>query len=376
MLKASRSTRVTLFRNFVEDRRFSMNVYADELGRALRAMSSDRFTFMDYVPTAPLRRGGDRVPSIWKMRLARYVTYPAAARSRQGDINHILDHGYAQLLCTIDGRRTVVTVHDMIPLAANRGKISGLRRYRPWLSELSSSFLKRARLLIADSENTKADLIEFCRIPDARIRVISQGLSRSFRVLHETNKDDLRRALGLPSSDVFLILISGRQFYKNPGTSLQVLRKLRQLGYVNCQIVWLGNSAARKDPDVASHGLENAVHGVEPQDVDTLVRIYNAVDCLLFPSLYEGFGWPPLEAMACGKPVVCSNAASLPEVVGDAALVASPTDVDTLVRHVVTVMDDSALRQSMIQRGLLRAAHFSWEKHASEVCKVYQEILS
>lgn len=376
MLKASGSTRVTLFRNFVEDRRLSMNVYANELGQALRAMSSDRFTFIDYVPTAPFTRGGDRVPSIWRMRLARYVTYPAAARSRQGDINHILDHGYAQLLCTIDGRKTVVTVHDMIPLAANRGKISGLRRYRPWLSELSSSFLQRARLLIADSENTKADLMEFCRIPDARIRVISQGLSRSFRVLHETNKDDLRRALGLPLSDIFLILISGRQFYKNAGTSLQVLRELRQLGYVNCQIVWLGNSAARKCPDVTSHSLENAVHGVEPQDVDTLVQIYNAVDCLLFPSLYEGFGWPPLEAMACGKPVICSNAASLPEVVGDAALVASPTDVDTLVCHVVTVMDDGMLRQSMIQKGFIRAAHFSWEKHASEVCKVYQEILS
>src|SRR3977135_1500997 len=85
----------------------------------------------------------------------------------------------------------------------------------------------------------------------------------------------------------------------------------------------------------------------------TLFRsIYNAVDCLLFPSLYEGFGWPPLEAMACGTPVICSNAASLPEVVGDAAHTAEPRDIQTFVTHVMAVLTNKAVRESFIQRGL------------------------
>src|SRR6185437_87804 len=98
-----------------------------------------------------------------------------------------------------------------------------------------------------------------------------------------------------------------------------------------------------------------------------LPALYNAVDLLLFPSLYEGFGWPPLEAMASGTPVVCSRAGSLDEVVGDAALTADPEDVEALAWHVAAALTDRGLRGALIERGLAHAARFNWDQTAERM---------
>jgi len=103
--------------------------------------------------------------------------------------------------------------------------------------------------------------------------------------------------------------------------------------------------------------------------------LYNAVDLLLFPSLYEGFGWPPLEAMASGTPVVSSRAGSLDEVVGDAALTAAPEDVDALAWHAGSILGDGELRASLIARGLAHAARFSWDRTATEMIAAYRTLL-
>jgi glycosyltransferase involved in cell wall biosynthesis len=105
---------------------------------------------------------------------------------------------------------------------------------------------------------------------------------------------------------------------------------------------------------------------------DQLPDLYNSIDILLFPSLYEGFGWPPLEAMACGTPVVASHAASLPEVIGDAGFMGAPYDHDGLAHAMHALLTDDALRLSVIARGLIRAALFSWEKVARQTLAVYE----
>jgi glycosyltransferase involved in cell wall biosynthesis len=121
-------------------------------------------------------------------------------------------------------------------------------------------------------------------------------------------------------------------------------------------------------------GLADAVLFTNPVSDQDLVAFYNLADLFVFPSLYEGFGLPPLEAMACGAPVVCSNAASLPEVVGDAAITVDPYDVDGLAAAMVRVLTDADLRRQLRERGLARARQFTWERTALETIAVYRQM--
>ena len=110
-------------------------------------------------------------------------------------------------------------------------------------------------------------------------------------------------------------------------------------------------------------------------DEETLACLYSGAAAVVYPSWYEGFGLPVLEAMACGCPVICSNTSSLPEVAGDAAIFVGPEDAEGLAHALDTVLDDSALRQSLAQRGLMRAAEFSWENTATRTLEVFANVL-
>ena len=107
-------------------------------------------------------------------------------------------------------------------------------------------------------------------------------------------------------------------------------------------------------------------------DLNAIVRLYNSCHCLLFPSIYEGFGMPPREAMACGIPVVCANSGALPEIVGEAALTANPMDVDALALFSMKALTDSSTRNQMVKSGLERAKAFTWEKAFKDTLKVYK----
>jgi len=125
---------------------------------------------------------------------------------------------------------------------------------------------------------------------------------------------------------------------------------------------------------VSELGLGDRVHFAGYVHDADLPALYGGADLFVFPSLYEGFGLPPLEAMACGTPVVCSNAASLPEVVGDAAVTVDPYDVDALAEAMQRVLADRDLREDLRARGLARARQFTWERTARETLAVYREV--
>jgi len=123
---------------------------------------------------------------------------------------------------------------------------------------------------------------------------------------------------------------------------------------------------------VAQKGLGAVVHHLESVDTETLVGLYNTAAAFVFPSLFEGFGMPVLEAMSCGCPVVCSNAAALPEVYGDAALPFDPNAPEELAAQLERVLDDGTLRSDLVRRGFANAGRFSWERTASIVDRVYR----
>lgn len=363
---------VTLFRDFIEDNRISMEVYADGLSQSLRAHLPERCQVHEYRPHVPVWLG----QGTWRMRLSRFGVYPWQAHRQQRQVNHIIDHGYGHLLYTLDPGSTVVTVHDLIPLVRWRGGIPGLAPGRkPWLNLISFNALRRARHLIADSENTRRDLIRLCNCAPDKISVIPLGIDPIFKPCSAADKLRIRSALGLSQSQTFLVLMMGSQIYKNQLGALRAFIHLRAIYPGSLQLLKTGMPNLEWSRAVEQLGLAGNVRSLGVVPRAQLPDLYNAADCLLSPSWYEGFGWPPLEAMACGIPVVSSNAGALPEVIGNAGLMCDPKDEPGLAQAMYGVITNTQLREALIERGLKRASQFTWEKAARKTLEVYEGVL-
>jgi glycosyltransferase involved in cell wall biosynthesis len=359
--------------NYADDRQPSMRLYADRLGDALLQQG---------VAVTRLRPPAI-VPAEWQARsptwakldiqFGRFAVYPRLVRALDADVVHIIDHGQAYLLDSIDPRRTVVTCHDVILLALAHGRIGSAPVPPIALQILNFSLehMKRAAAIVADSESTKRDLVSFIGLPAERIAVIAPGLNQPFSP-DPARGAETRRRLGL--GDGPLVLHIGRTFYKNISGVLRVIAGLRAQG-IPAKLVRTGRPLSGVERQLAERlGLLDAVIELRGVADEQLPALYNAVDLLLFPSLYEGFGWPPLEAMASGTPVVCSRAGSLGDVVGDAALTADPENVEALTWHAATVLGDETLRRSLVERGLVHVQQFSWARTAQQLMAVYEDV--
>jgi glycosyltransferase involved in cell wall biosynthesis len=371
--------RVSIFRDFAEDGRTSMDVYADGLSTALRDFAGGRFEVSDQLPR-PLNFLPGNAFAV-RMRISRQFYYPWFARNRRGDVNHIVDHGYAHLLRTLDPQRTVVTVHDLIPLLSWKGLLQGPVRYphRPVLFERALGYLRSAGGILAVSENTKKDLIAHCGCRSERISVVYSGLASWCRAYRPDERRQARRKLELPNSETRLVLItgSGSQWYKNQPACLKVLARLVESCPWPVKMIRSGGESPEWLQLLADSGMQD--HFVQIPRLSqhaAMADLYNSVDCLLFPSWYEGFGWPPLEAMGCGIPVVTSDSASLPEIVGDAGLMCAPDDVDGLTAAVASLLRRDELSMRYAEAGLKRAATFTWQQCAEQVCQIYEVLIA
>jgi glycosyltransferase involved in cell wall biosynthesis len=329
-------------------------------------------------------RPAEVVPREWRVRSAtwnkidgyvgRFLVYPRLVRGLRTDVVHVVDHGQGYLVGRLDERRTVVTCHDVILLALASGRIGSSRvpQIALQLFRISLEAMKRAAMVVADSTQTKLDLVNLVGIDPGKVTVIHPGLNQSFAVDRALGLA-FRNRLGL--GDGALMLQIGRGFYKNLPGVLRVLARMRNDG-IDVRVVRVGPALAGEDRALAEKlGVLDQVVELRSVPDGDLNALYNAVDLLLFPSLYEGFGWPPLEAMASGTPVVCSRAGSLEEVVADAALTADPDDAEALAWHASSVLTDATLRATLVSRGLAHAAKFSWDRTAEQMIAVYRDVV-
>jgi glycosyltransferase involved in cell wall biosynthesis len=373
--KGANGLRVAVLHNYRDEQQPSMRLYARRLGDALirRGVSVTRVQPPVIVPDA--WRAGSFLWSKLDNYAGRFVVYPRLVRKLKADIVHIVDHGQGYLLGELDPRRTVVTCHDVILLALAAGRIGAAKipRVALQLFRISMEFVKQAALVVADSQQTRHDLVDLVDIDPAKITVIHPGLNQAF-----ANDPDRGRALRrrLALGDGLLMLHIGRTFYKNITGVLRVLGRLRYAG-LDVKLARVGRPLAGEEKALAERlNVLTSVIELGPVPDDDIPALYNAVDLLLFPSLYEGFGWPPLEAMASGTPVVCSRAGSLAEVVADAALTADPEDIEALAWHAGTVLTDGGVRSNMVARGLQHAARFSWQRTADEMIGGYRNLMA
>ncbi|MBU1109739.1 MAG: glycosyltransferase family 4 protein [Candidatus Riflebacteria bacterium] len=367
--------KTVILRDFKEDCRDSMENYADQLAKGLSNLGS-KLVVQNFTPQIPAWLRFIKGIPLMQMRAARYLLYPKQAKKLKADIFHIVDHGYAHLVSALPPSNVVITVHDLIPLLGWKGLIQGYpKTKRPLLVEYSLSYLARANRLIADSESTKRDLILHLGCKAEKIEVVYPGLDNIFYQATKEEQKELRKSFELPEMDCKFILVTGAVKYKNNETSLKVLKLLNEQCKKPVMMIRLGAPYEEWNDKVKNAGLEKLTRVIHSLSRKRVADLYNCADCLLFPSTYEGFGWPPLEAMACGVPVVASNAASLPEIIGDAGLIANPHDVEVLTNLTLQALDNSSARKFLIEKGLERASKFKWEKSIKRIVEIYDEVL-
>lgn len=284
-----------------------------------------------------------------------------------------LYHATEHLLMPLHNVPTVLTVHDLIfKLLPQYHK-----RLNYWfLNSAMPLFVRRADAIITISESSKKDLIQHYGTPADKIAVVYEAAAPVFQPATPFTVDHVRREYGLP--DRFLLTVGTIEPRKNLSRLLEALARLRAHDPELHLVVvgsrgWLYQDFFRKIDELA---LRDVVHlPGYVLDAD-LPAMYCAATVLVMPSIYEGFGLPVLEAMACGTPVVSSHASSLPEIGGEAAQYFDPMDVDEMTAALRRVLTDDELRAEMRQAGLEQAAEFSWERAASETAAVYERVLS
>jgi len=364
---------VLLFRDIPEERRLSMERFADALEEGLAA--DRRLT----TRSVTVHRGsvGERlrIPALDRY-LPRFVRYPLLARRQRASVYHIVDQGYAELAAVLPRDRTVITCHDLFLLLAEegltepRGGRLSVQRFR-----LSVSFLRRVARVVCVSAATRADVMRLCRVPEKRIAVVPNGIDALFRPFDRGTETRLKTGL-VGEGRVVVLHVSSGVGYKNVPATLEVVAALARAGRP-VALVRTGVPLSQDELSLARRlGVEESIIDCGRVSESRLVEIYNLSDVLLFPSFYEGFGWPPLEAMACGLPVVASNRGAIPEVVGEAGLLAGPDDIAGLARAVTEVLESADLRKTLRGKGLRRASEFTWQRAVDGYVRVYEEVLA
>ena len=269
--------------------------------------------------------------------------------------------------------RTVVTVYDLsflrFPEVYNRAN-------RLYLGTFTPPSLRRADRVITISEDARRDVIELCGVAPERVTAILLAADERFCPSAPAEVEAFRAQHGLPER--FVLYQGTLQPRKNVETLVRAYALLRNQGSDDHCLVLAGPRGWQYEPIfelIRELGLEGSVTfpGFVPDD--ELPLWYSSATVFAFPSRYEGFGLPLLEAMACGTPVVSSNASSLPEVVGDAGLLVDPADVEGLCSALRRLLEDGTLRQALSSAGQARAQTFSWRRTASETVRVYREVL-
>lgn len=268
----------------------------------------------------------------------------------------------------------VTTIHDLTFFLLPGKHTFFKRHYFRRMIPLSA---KASDLLIAVSESTKRDLVRLLGLDPEKVKVIHLGKDERFRSLADAElQERAKQQCGVPANKKVILFVGMIEPRKNLETLLGAFARLKSLHGDYCLVLagapgWGYRGVFER---VRRLGLEGPVvfPGYVPEDL--LPALYNAAELFVYPSLYEGFGLPVLEAMACGVPVITSNVSSLPEVAGDAAVLVDPRSEEELRQGILRLLEDGELRKQLREKGLARSRLFSWEKTARATLEVYQQL--
>lgn len=308
-----------------------------------------------------------------RTRWRDHVTIPFALRRENVDLVHV-PHHEAPLFSR---SKLVVTVHDCVHVLFPPEDSSKFRNYLSYLS--TKRVIERAKHVLAVSNSTKEDLIDIFSLRESKISVVHNALDERFAFDHtcEERKHVLER---YQLKDPFVLYSGKIRPHKNLHRLIEAFAVLKSElvddeRYKNLKLIIIGDELSKHQYlrlTVIRSGVQQDVRffGFVPYPI--LRVFYRSAALFAFPSLYEGFGLPPLEAMANRTPVIASNKSSLPEVLEDAAVLVNPENVFDIARGMKSILSDEVLRQKLIQKGIQQVAKFSWKSAAQHVLETYQ----
>ncbi|MGQ9683652.1 MAG: glycosyltransferase family 4 protein [Anaerolineae bacterium] len=268
--------------------------------------------------------------------------------------------------------RSIITIHDLGFLLYPQSLTKSSARYYGQIDQA----VRRTDHIIAVSESTRRDIVRMLGVPEHMITVIYEAPRRFFHPLPDVDlRQRLRQRFKLERD--YVLFVGTIEPRKNIPGLLNAFQQLLDHYHPDVDLVLAGAPGWLTDEVyalVGRLGLSGRVRFLGRVSDEELVWLYNAARMLVLPSFYEGFGLPPLEAMACGTPVIVANVSSLPEVVGDAGLLVEPTDTDELTVAMWRLLSDELLRKELIAKGARRAASFSWERAARETLELYRRV--
>lgn len=271
---------------------------------------------------------------------------------KDADVVHATFQMLAPLKIIKRANNFVLSVHDIIPtIYFNR-----VRKFRNlWF--LSEWAIPHPDKIITDSVFTKKELIHYLNVDGNKIHVIPLGVDEKYQPL---DKAVCKKRFSLDSEMDYILIVSSNEKWKNMELVNKIVDRIKEYKFIK-----IGYGELLDNSKMINLGY------IDEKDMPSL---YNACDLFLHPSLYEGFGLPPLEAMACGCPVISANVEPSQEVVGNGGIMCDPHDVNEWTNVISEVLTNEGLRQNLIKKGLEQSKKFTWEKTAKETIKVYEEV--
>lgn len=349
---------------FLKDRNNSYSIFGLRINKDDLGISNSNFVLKEIPDLIKTR-------SIWYSWLIwNYFISPFMLVLKQPDV-YLSFIPALPLYCPVAG---IFIVYDISPIIIPDAFFAKTRlKFKMDIRHAA----KYAKSIITISQSTKDDMIKFLNVNQSRVSVIYPGYDNKLFVPIEDRSlmDKVRLKYGIDCN--YILNVGTLEPRKNTRRLIQAYLRLKRAGSISHKLVITGSKGWLYDDTF--HLIEAAKAYDEIiftgyVESDDLPALYSGADAFIYPSLYEGFGLPPLEAMACGTPVITSNTSSLPEVVGDAGLLVDPYSEEEIAGAIYKVVSDNILREAMVQKGLKRAKLFSWEKSASELLNAIESV--
>ena len=295
------------------------------------------------------------------------MRYLWKAKTRQGHLNIIVSEAYAFLLLAINPRNTVVVCHDLHPLMAPPGPDRIYRlRFR-----MNLRMTRRARAVITVSDATRGDLLQHCPfLKPEKVITVHNGLGRQWQPSSDTaQRHATREKYGLAADDQVILHEANASWYKNVGALAEAFSLMKN---PKARLLKVGKLSQSDEQLICDSGIKARVIHVKQANDEELLRLYHIADVMVFPSLHEGFGWPPLEAMACGCPVVAANRPAIPEICGRACLYVDPLDSRAIAAAMERVLREPELRSQLVNAGLAQASKYPWSQTVARIAESYE----